>query len=406
MIKDNFLLALKNIKNRGIRSWLTMLGIFIGIAAVVSLISLGSGLQSAITGQFASIDPDKLTITNAETGFGPPGSTAIKKLNSNDFDLLENVNGVDLVIQRIIRVVEVNYNDISKFKYIANLPEDEEQISVIYDTLNVKTIQGRLLTKNDRRKVVLGNDFLDKDDFGKEIRLGKTINIQGTDFEVIGFLDKAGTFTINSVILMSDEDMRKILDIPKDEYDILIVQVKDKDKISEVKFQIEESLRDDRNLKIGEEDFSVQTPEQGIQTINTILVIINLVIGGIAAISLLVGAIGITNTMYTSVLERTKEIGVIKAIGAKNSDVLSLFLIESALLGLAGGIIGSIIGLGLAFLVAYIVQSAFPGLNFSVSISYPLISLSILFSLMIGTIAGAFPARQASKLKPVDALRK
>src|SRR3990167_4917358 len=103
MIKDNFLLALKNIKNRGIRSWLTMLGIFIGIAAVVSLISLGSGLQSAITGQFASIDPDKLTITNAETGFGPPGSTAIKKLNSNDLKVVENVNGVEYTVPRLIR---------------------------------------------------------------------------------------------------------------------------------------------------------------------------------------------------------------------------------------------------------------------------------------------------------------
>ncbi len=406
MIKDNALLALKNLKNRGIRSWLTMLGIFIGIAAVVSLISLGSGLQSAITGQFASIDPDKLTITNAETGFGPPGSTAIRKLNKKDFSVLSDVNGVDLVIQRLIRVVEVNFNDVSKFKYVANLPEEESQISVIYDTLNVEPIQGRLLTENDRRKIVLGNDFLDESDFGKEIRLGRTIQIQDTNFEVIGFLEKAGTFTINSVILMPDSDLRKILDIPNDEYDILIVQVKNQDEIGVVKERVEEALRKDRGLKKGEEDFSVQTPEQGIQTINTILTIIKLVVGGIAAISLLVGAIGIANTMYTSVLERKKEIGVMKAIGAKNPEILLLFLFESAFLGLAGGIIGAAIGLGLAFLAAYLVASAFPGLNFSVTLSYPLIFLSILFSLLIGSVSGLLPALQASKLKPVEALRK
>ena len=108
-------LASKNIRNRGVRSWLTMIGIFIGIAAVVALISMGQGLQAAVTGQFAALDPDKLIVTNVDTLFGPPGSTAVKKLNEHDKELIESVNGVDIVVQRLIRTVSFEYNDKTDF---------------------------------------------------------------------------------------------------------------------------------------------------------------------------------------------------------------------------------------------------------------------------------------------------
>lgn len=203
---------------------------------------------------------------------------------------------------------------------------------------------------------------------------------------------------------MPDEDLRRILELD-DEIDIIIVQVKDENEEPLVVNSIEETLRKDRDLKVGEEDFSVQTPEQSIQTVNTVLAMINLVIAGIAAVSLLVGGIGITNTMYTSVVERKKEIGIMKAIGAKNSDILAIFLIESALLGLVGGIVGAAIGLGMAFLAAFAIGTAFPGLPFKVDVNVPLLSLAVLFSLVIGGISGTLPSFQASRLKPVEALR-
>jgi putative ABC transport system permease protein len=384
MLIDQVLLSVKSLKTRGIRSWLTMLGIFIGIAAVVSLISLGNGLQTAITGQFANIDPDKLIFSNADTGFGPPGSTAVRKLNQDDFDLLEKINGVDVVAQRLVRVVEIEFNDISDFSYIANLPDDQDQIDLIYDALNVKTEEGRLLTKNDRKKVILGNDFKD-DRFGKPLKLGRKISIQGEDFEIVGFLERASTFTINSVVIMPDDDMRRILELG-DEFDILVVQVKDINEAGVVANRIEDAFRAERNLDPGEEDFSIETPEQSLQT-------------------MLVGGIGITNTMYTSILERRKEIGVMKAVGARNRDILTIFLAESALLGFAGGVVGAAIGLGLAYLAAYGVTTVFPGLNFGVAVSVPLISLAVGFSLVIGTVSGIFPALQAARLQPVDALR-
>jgi len=396
-------LASKNIRNRGIRSWLTMIGIFIGIAAVVSLISMGQGLQSAVTGQFAALDPDKLVFTNTETGFGPPGSTAVNKLNEHDRDLIEKVNGVDIVVERLLRVVSFEYNDNVDFSYVTNIPEKKDSIDVMYDAINLEIEKGRLLNENDRGNVVLGNDFTG-DDYGKEIRLGKKVIIQGKEFEVIGFLKKASTFTLNGVIIMPEKDLREILDI-KDEYDLLIIQVKDRDKIGKVKETLERKIMDDRNLREGEEDFSIQTPQQSIETVNTVLDSVNIVIAGIAGISLLVGAIGITNTMYTSVLERKKEIGIMKSVGAKNSDIITLFLAESALLGLIGGIIGVIIGLSLAFAAAGAASSALGGLDFKISLNFPFLIFAALFSVVIGGISGVFPAIQASKLNPVEALR-
>ena len=404
MIGSYFNLAFRNIQKRGARSWLTMIGIFIGIAAVVSLISLGNGLQSAVTGQFSRLDPDKLIVQNAETGFGPPGSTAVSKLNEHDKELLESVNGVDEVVQRLVRVVRVEYNEAVDFSYVANIPEEKKEIDIIYDALNLELESGRLLTANDRRKVILGSDFADPEKFDKEIKVGKKINIQGEDFEVLGILKKAGTFQLNSIIIMPDKDMRRILEIG-DEFDILVVQIQDQDELDTVSSNIEKKLRSDRKLDVGEEDFSIQTPQQSVQTINTVLGAINIVIAGIAAISLLVGGIGITNTMYTSVLERRKEIGIMKSVGAKNKDVLLIFLVESALLGLVGGIIGAIIGLGLAYLAAFAVSTALPGLNFAVSLNPALLSLAVGFSFAIGALSGIIPAYQASRLNPVEALR-
>src|SRR3989344_2460448 len=401
MLSDYILLALKNLKHRGLRSWLTMLGIFIGIAAVVSLISLGNALDMAITGQFGTLSSGILTIQNTGTGFGPPGSTAIKKLTEHDLKIIESTQGAKSVISRIIRIVEVEYNKISKFRYIGSMPLNQDEIKLINEELNVKPESGRLLTTADRGKVVLGNDFLDNS-FEKKIRVGGNIKIQGENFEVIGILKKASTFTINSVILMPEDDLKRLLKIG-DEIDLIVVKVDNKDNIDQIAKDIERKLRKDRDEKLGEEDFSVQTPIQALQAVSTVLNIINLIITGIAAISLLVGGIGIANTMYTSVLERTKEIGIMKSIGARNRDILLIFLIESALLGLVGSIIGALIGLALAFVAATGASSAL-GIDFKVTLSLPLLLSAISFSLLIGVLSGILPAFQASKLNPVEAL--
>lgn len=405
MIQDLFLLSTNSMKKRKLRSWLTLLGIFIGIAAVVSLISLGDGLRTAITGQFASLSADTLTFSNAETGFGPPGSTAIKKINDHDVKLIESVNNVKLVLGRLIRIAKIEYNKEASFGYLGSLPQDKEQIDFIYTNMNVKVKEGRLMNLNDKGKVVLGNDYTDENKFGKKISVGSKITIQGKEFQVVGILEKASTFTINSVVMMLEDDMRSTLNIPNGEQDIVVIKVNSPENVKKVAEDIENKIRKDRKEKKGEEDFKVQTPLQALSAINTILNVVNLIVIGIATISLLIGGIGIANTMYTSVLERTKEIGTLKAIGAKNNHIMILFVIEAGLFGLIGGIAGAIFGISLSYLVSSSANNYFGQNILAFSISLPLLIGAIMFSLVIGIVAGLIPSYQASKMKPVDALR-
>ncbi|VVB82042.1 MacB-like periplasmic core domain protein [uncultured archaeon] len=405
MKKDYFILALGNLRHRGLRSWLTILGVFIGIAAVVALITMGNGLRDAVTGQFSTLSTDKLVIQNAGTGLGPPGSTTITKLNEHDVQIINQVSGVEEVVPRLIRVVKIIFNKNADFGYITSIPNNAKQQQIVYDSANLKINDGKLLGPEDSGKIILGSDVAKGDVFGKQINLGNKILIQGKNFEVIGILKPSSSLQINQVIFMNEKDLEDLLGI-KNEYDMIVVQVSDSKDAEAVADRIKEVLRKDRKEKIGEEDFSVQTPLEAISSVSTILNIINLIVAGIAAISLLVGGIGIANTMYTSVLERTKEIGTMKAIGAKNKEILYIFVIESGLLGLIGGIIGAVLGIGLAFLVSAIANSIF-GINlFVVQLSYPLIFGSIGFAFAIGFISGLMPALQASKLKPVEALRK
>ena len=394
-------LSVKNLRKRKLRSWLTMIGIIIGIAAVVSLISLGDGLRTAITGQFGSLSTDKLTVQNSGTGFGPPGSTSVRKLTSHDIDVIEKVQGVDVAIGRLIRIAKVEYKKDVGYFYITNLPEDEKEQEIVYEAGLFKMDIGKLL-KNEKGKVLIGSQVAKS--FEKDINAGDNIIIQGESFEVIGVLKTSSTFTINSAIIMLNDGMRNLLDIG-DEIDLIIVQLQKNANVEEVAERIENKLRKDRDEKPGEEDFSVQTPLQAISSVNTILDIINLIVSGIAAISLVIGGIGIANTMYTSVLERKKEIGTMKAVGAKNSDILLIFVVESGLLGLLGGIIGALLGLGMAFLASSIANVVFGGNIISVSVNYALLSGAVGFSFAIGILSGFFPARQASGMKPVEALR-
>jgi putative ABC transport system permease protein len=404
MISDYFFLAFKSFRKRGLRSWLTILGIFIGIAAVVSLISLGAGLKTAVMGQFGSLSIDTLTIQNKQTGFAPPGSAVVEKLNDNDKKIIEDAQGVKIVIPRLLRVAQFEYNKASTFNYIVSLPDNKEKLLIGYEAMGFEIKEGKLLEEGEIGKILIGKNIAEGKDFDKEIFVGKNLKINGKDFEVAGILGTTMNFQLNNVVFMFEEDMNKLLGI-EGEYDLIVAQVEDSDDLEEIAKRIEEKLRQDRKEKIGEESFSVETPLQAFSAVNTILNVINLIVVGIAMISLFVGGVGIANTMYTSVLERRKEIGVLKAIGAQNKDILGIFLIESGLLGLVGGIIGALIGLGAAIGISNIANSALGENLFSVAISYPLLFGAIGFSFVVGVISGVLPALQASKLNVVEALR-
>lgn len=384
-----------------------MIGIFIGIAAVVALVSLGQGMKEAITGQFASFGTDKLIIQAAGFTMGPPGSGVVERLTSKDSDVIRRVKGIDIVAERLMRSEKIRFNDEERYSAIASITQDESRklvLEVIEESMKLGIEEGRMLFKDDRSKIVIGNDLTSKKLFSRKLRLGDKLNIGNQDFEIVGILEKSASPMGNDMVLMNDEPMREALDIG-DEVDIIAAQVFNVDEIEIVAARVEKDLRKHRDVELGKEDFSVQTPTQAVEVLNDILNYVTWFLVFIAMISLIVGAVGISNTMFTAVLERRKEIGIMKSIGAKNSNILLLFLIESGMLGLVGGVIGIILGVTLSKTVEILATLILGTQLIQAHYTMFWILGPLVFSFIVGSISGTVPAIQAAKMKPVDALR-
>ncbi|MGV8161750.1 MAG: ABC transporter permease [Candidatus Nanoarchaeia archaeon] len=403
MIKDYFKIALQGIRHRGLRTWLTLVGIFIGIAAVVAIVSVGQGLQGAIEAEFENLGTDKIMISPAGM-FGPSGSAAVP-LTTEDVEVAKKVNGVAEVGYEVFQITEFNWGkDEQTFPYLGGIPIDSAY-PMLEKTFQIKVVEGRTFKEGDFKKAIIGYDYAFSPDFEDKIRVGQKIELSGEEFQVIGILEKIGSEQDDRQIIVPLEGFKEIYDVG-DEVSMIVVRVDDGVLASDVVAPLEKALRKHRNLEEGQEDFQVQTFEELINSFMTIFGIIQTVLIGIAAISLLVGAVGIMNTMYTSVLERTRDIGVMKAIGARNSDILNMFMIESGLLGLVGGAVGVILGLGVAQLAEVIGGAALGTDLLQAAMPAWLIIGSLAFAFIVGVIAGTLPARQASKMSPVDALRE
>jgi len=403
---DYLILAIDGLKKRKLRSWLTMIGIFIGIAAVVSLIGLGEGLRTAITGQFGFLGTDVLGVQAAGVEFGPPGSGAANPLTDDLAEKIARIPGVKGAFNRYIKTGMVEVRGITDIGMFWSMPEGEDR-KEFERMLNLKVDEGRLLREGDRYKVLVGYDVAHEqaeNTFGKELKVGDNIQIDGVKAEIVGIMEKKGSFIFDGALAMNEGPLLELFG-DDGTVNTLAVIVKDEKEIDKVKEDIEKLLRKERNVKEGEEDFSVATPQQALESLNSVLFAIQMFVTIIAIISLLVGGIGIMNTMYTSVLERTKEIGIMKSIGAKNSTIFSLFFLESGLLGSVGGAIGIIIGMSIAYGLAGLGRALLGSDLIQAKVSFGLITGSLAFSFILGTFFGVLPAIQASRLQPVDALR-
>ena len=405
MVIEYPLLALRNIRKRGLRSVLTLLGIVIGITAVVALVALGQGLEQAITGQFSSLSTDRLVVTNAETGFGPPGSTSIKKLTRHDLEVIERIPDVAQVIPRLIRVARSEYNKVGRAEFIGSLPPKHEDLEYMYETFSMETSSGHLPDAGDRGHILIGSEVANTERYGKDIRVGTKLMLHDHEFTIVGIMKPLGSFQFNEALFMAQEDMEKIFNI-EDEIDLILVRVRDDADPEAVAAEITRKMLRDRGLKEGEEDFSVQTPLKVLGTVTTLLTGVQIVVSGIAAIALLVGTIGVANTLFTSVVERTREIGIMKSIGAQQKNIALIFMSEAAVLGLIGGLLGIGLGSALALGSAALANTALNTTLFSVKLNPVFLGGTLLFSLLIGILAGVIPAFQASRLHPVEALRK
>ncbi|MFC1685573.1 ABC transporter permease [Nanoarchaeota archaeon] len=404
MIADYFKYVTQGIKQRKLRAWLTMLGVIVGIAAVVSLVSLGQGLQNAVGEQFELLGTDKIFVAPGESLMGAFGAPAGIELTDDDLDVIKGVNGVEFAGGFISKIGEIKFRDEIKYTFANGMPADESIMEIFSSFQGFEIIRGRNLKPSDKYKALVGIMHYEGDVFDKEVDLRDTLIIEGQEFKVVGVIGRIGNPSDDSQVYIPLETSREVFDEPT-AYTVLLVQTKKGIDVSKVAEDIEKALRKSRDVEEGEEDFAIQTSEQLVEVYGSVLGIVTAVLIGIAAISLLVGGIGIMNTMYTAVLQRTSEIGVMKAIGARNSDILTLFLIESGLYGMLGGGIGILIGMAIAYVVVLVGQQYVGEALLKADFSLLIIGGSLAFSFFVGVLSGVAPAYRASKLKPVDALR-
>ncbi len=401
MIEDYFKIAWNGLKTRKVRSWLTMLGIFVGIASVVALVAIGQGLEKSITEQFEELGTDKIFI-QPKGQFGVPGLDSAVELTNDDVETVSKTKGIEEATGMLAGIVKIEFDDEIIYQFLIGVEEEGKSMYEEFGSWEIA--KGREVKEEDSSKVSLGYNYgLEKKVFTKEVNLRDRIKINGEEFKVVGIYKKIGNPQDDAQIYSNEATVRKVLGLDE-EVQFILARTSSGEVPSDVAEAVKKELRKARDLEKGKEDFTVQTFEELIESFQTILSVVQTVLIGIAAISLVVGGIGIMNTMYTSVLQRTQEIGIMKAIGARNRSISSLFVIESGMLGLFGGAIG--IALGIA--IAKSVELVADGLGYGIlKVFFPwyLILGALAFSFAVGTISGVLPAIRASRLKPVDALR-
>ncbi|RLE45844.1 hypothetical protein DRJ22_03435 [Candidatus Woesearchaeota archaeon] len=399
---DLFLITFRNITHRKKRSLLTLVGIFIGIAAVVAMVSLGHGLTHTINEQFEKVGADKIIVQVKELGF-TGGQGMSSQLTIAEKKLINKVSGVKLAAGMIFSAKTVVYNNLQRTNFIISIPPKPDEAELIIKTSTLEVDEGRLISYKDKNKVMIGHKLAHGNYFKKNIPVGAKVLIGNKEFKVVGLLKRTGDPGFDSSFVMSEADAREIFD-NEDKYGWIIAQADKGENPEIVAERIEKKLRKYRHLKKGKEDFTVQTSTEMIASFNVVLSIVQAIFIGIASISLVVGGVGIMNTMFTSVLERTRDIGIMKAIGARNQDILFIFLLESGFLGLVGGIIGIVLGVSLSKLVEIIATKAI-GPVLKAYFPWYLILGALMFSFIVGCLSGLLPAKRASRLNPVDALR-
>jgi len=388
--------SLRNLKHRKGRSFLTVFSILIGIATIFIFISFGYGLYNYVDEMSSSSSADKLLIA-AKGGTMGLGSNI--ELTEDDLDEVLKSSGVTDAVGMYVKTSLIKKKNEQIYSFLIAYDSDKD---FVMEMFNVGIEKGRIIQSGDKGIVAGYNYMVDGKIFDNGLDVNDNIEIDGEKFKIVGFLESIGNSQDDSQLYMDSEYFEELY--PNTTSYMQIMAVADIDNLDWTVENIEKNLRKSRDLEKGKEDFYVQTFEDMIESFSSTLDIIIGFVILIALISVIVSAVNTANTMITSVLERYKEIGILKAIGARNSEIFGIFLFESAFLGLVAGILGVLLGwgisslagnilleLGWGFLKPYYSSTIFGGL--------------ILFAVLTGAISGVIPAIRAAKTNTVDALR-
>ncbi|XRP96910.1 ABC transporter permease [Methanocaldococcus sp. 16A] len=389
---DIIIFAFKNIKQKRTQSLLTIIGIVIGVLAIVSLISLGYGVKTYIHEEMMKIGSNKITILPIKQFGVPPTHLFTKK----EVKTVKNVKGVETVMYGWYGGCEIEYN--GKKAYVSYYYAIPTKMKEAYENSGYGLEKGRWLKDNDKYACIIGYGVA-HNLFDREIEVGDVIKIKDKKFRVVGILKQVGNQQDDNSIILNIDVGEKLFG-NEEKYNFIMVTVKEGEDVKKVSEDIRKALK----KCFGDEEFSVLTSEQLAESVSSILGVITIFVVGVAAISLLVGAVGISNTMHMSILERRKDIGILKALGAKTTDILAIFVVESGFLGLFGGIIGLILGILIAKVVE-ILAHKMGYLMVNAWISWELIVGVLAFSFLVGVVSGYFPARRGAKLNPIETLR-
>lgn len=395
MLSEYIRISFNSLRRRKLRSWLTIIGIIIGISAIVSLTLIAQGTENAVNEAFEQFGTDVILVQGGATFSRPtPGEYG---LSDRDINFFESFGEVDFVIPYSYDTQEVEFKDEKKYPIVYAI--DTELWDEFLKRSNFEVEKGRAFQDGETGSVIVGWK-LNQDYFENKVDLKSRIKIGGKSFKVVGIYERVGNDADDTAISMNIDDARKVY-APEDKVTGAQIIVKDGVDIDKFAEYLEEEYEDYR----GDKNFVLSTSTAILEQINSVLGILQYVVVGIAGIALIVGSVGIANTMYMSVLERTKEIGIMKSIGATNNAILTMFLIESAFFGIVGGIIGCIIGILMAVIAKFAIEAFAPGIPFLILIDPAVIIGALIFSAISGIVSGILPARNASKLNPVDALR-
>ena len=396
--------ALESLASNKLRSGLTVLGIVIGVGAVIAMLAIGRGAQDTITGSISSIGTNLLFVVQG-------GSEEVRNPNPLTLGDAEAI-GDAFQVPSVIGVAPILQGGVEVTFGGEGTVTQAQGVTPAYRAVrNVILAEGEFIREEHilgRSAVaILGPDTAEAL-FGRtEGVTGETIRIEGQPFRVIGVTEAKGgsgfTNEDDRVLVPLTTAQARLLRRGRDEVDMIMAQAVSAEAVGSAQQEISVLLQARHSTPIGAEDFTVFTQQNFIATAQSITGVLTIFLGGIAAISLLVGGIGIMNIMLVSVTERTREIGLRKALGARKRDILVQFLAESSLLSLMGGLIGIALGWGLSSVVGVIARASETDLNPAVSLDA--ILLATLFSAAVGLFFGLYPAKRASDLEPVEALR-